>query len=183
MQNELFKNIFNKSGVVVTEYSQNFVTLLEKLHTIFLKNGKLKDDIIKKLDLENVHYFLQNKHLYWELFRFHNVKALEDEQAIQAFIKKKISECFLVQLPSYNLQDNPSPAYHIVGEYDFNFINSMDDFLILQEEIKKQSPIPFFVFDNIREEIGDELYIFDNSLSWVLMLTHPKDIFFYQIDM
>ncbi|MCD8372744.1 MAG: hypothetical protein LUD27_05535 [Clostridia bacterium] len=50
----------------------------------------------------------------------------------------------------------------------------------LKGVIKKDVSIPYWIIDSVSSEVGKEVYAFDDSLLWILVLTHENEAYFYR---
>lgn len=188
MDNDLVKHILIYSGVTATDCSAEYERLYNKLSDYFLTPDNEK--WFKRRYYESVSALLNQigccpvqRFLFWELFSFGLLNACKNNEAIKSFDTLKINRCYLLQLPEYNLRSNPKPSYCLKGEYDVSLIEDDDRemlFNLLKKDIKRDNPIPFWVIDNISSSVGKEIYAFDDSMDWVLVLNHENEIYFHK---
>ncbi len=180
MELHTINHILIYSGVTVSNCPQEFDRLYKKLSNYFLTPENEQWFISK-----NSGSCSKSQYLFWELFSFGLLYAAQDDEAVKSFEKLNINSCYLVQMPQYNLCPDAVPAYFLKGEYDVSLIDDDDretSFKNLKEFIKKDVPIPFWVIDNLSSSIGREIYAFDDSLNWVLVLTHENEVYLYKSD-
>jgi hypothetical protein len=192
MNNEVIKNILINSGVVVTDCSNQYDYLFEKIKSVFLTQENTEwlknqyEEHIKRLSYFSPNIpidakFDEDNCLYWELFSFERLHSLKNEEAISAFNQLQTKECFILQITNYNLDSNNKPAYLLKGSFDISNIDDFEEFKLLKNDIIQDVSIPYWVIDNISQSIGKEIYVFDINMSWILVLTHENDIFFYMV--
>lgn len=179
IEKEFLEDILLSTGVAITKCSEIYDTYWRKLQNFFLTEEAISW-FKKRQGTYNVH---RDYWLYWELFGYKGLikGAVWDEEAIQAFEDMKVTDCYVLQPPGGVSKMIKKPAYHLVGKYDVSFINSKDDFEILEEDIRKPTAIPYRVLQRIEEEIGPELYVIDKDFTWIFIITHAPYIIFYQI--
>lgn len=188
MKKELINHILIHSGVTIHDNSNRFDILWKKLQSVFLTSQNKEWFLArydkftskqKQLFCEEYGYVSEKDLLYWELFSFGKLNALKNDAAIHEFNNLKIKECALLQYPNFNVEGNKKPLYSLKGEYDVSFVNDETEFNLLKDMIKKDTAIPYWVIDNISRSIGKEIYVFDISLSWFLVLTHENEVYLY----
>jgi len=189
------------AGIEINDASNLYDTMFLKLTNLFL-DDKNKQTYLEKnkfyqektynslkgkisdVELEQVmEQFNRKKEseqywLLWDMPKVEKVNISSGEKAIEKYSFNQISKCYCLQSKEINPSNNV--CFEITGKYNIDNVKSKEDFEILKENILEPTTIPFWVFDFISEKIGKELYVFDKSFKWALVLTHENDIFLYE---
>ncbi len=185
---ELKKNILLNSGTVVQEKFNDYKNLWEKISEYFLTEENMA---WFKFNKEKTQYDLQKslkgtvsngynyESFFWELFSFNKVVADKNETAIKHFEDLMVKKCYVVQDPNYVAKKTNNFVVQLIGKYDVAGVNDLEEFKLLEQYIQKGEPIPFWVIDNIANFCGREVYVFDDSLTWIMVLTHENEVFFH----
>ena len=172
---EINKYITPKSGVVAFSLEIDYCNLWKKVKEKFKPYFSWLKKENRNVEDDDLWY-------YWELFSFEELENHKNEQAIQFFEQLNVYKCYIVQSPVWNNDKRENGfACCLEGQYDTSFINNDEEFYELKEEIRKESLIPYWVIDCIAEHVGRELYVFDEEMKWVLVLTHEKEVFFAEL--
>jgi len=65
------------------------------------------------------------------------------------------------------------------GAYDVSYIDTLEEFNFIKTDVRKDVPIPFWTVYSLYERYGNEFYAFDKKFTWILALTHEKEIYLY----
>lgn len=186
-EDEFFQKLLLRSGVEVSDISAEFDSFWRKLKNVFLTNENelwfekrynehLKGQAGFYSEYRQAGDFHRDGWPFWELFSFERLPSERGDSAIDIFNKMSVNECYVLHDPDYI--DIPQ-LFYMKGAYDVSYISTLEEFNFIKTDIRKDVAIPFWTIYSLCERYGQEFYVFDREMNWILALTHEKDIFLY----
>lgn len=168
------KNLILQSGIELHRENR-FNYYFGLLQNYFLTNcGEWLNDRNKNFG-DKVSYSL-----FWEVFSFNELPFEKDGGAISAFNNNNIAKCIVLQIPEFADPIGTKNCFRLEGLYDVTNLSDFEEFKYIKDLIRKNVTIPFWVIDYLSQNIGKELYVFDDCLKWLLCMTHENEIYFHK---
>lgn len=117
--------------------------------------------------------------LFWETFSFNKLVAEKNKDAIRAFNKNNIEQCVVLQIPEFAEPIGAKNCFILTGAYDITNLSNYEEFKYIKDLIRQKVTIPFWAIDYLSQQIGKELYVFDDSFKWIMSISHENEIYFH----